>query len=360
RSIKMTDARGTVTTISPGADDSFVVQRLAAGTYVFEITGENGNPTPSYAFRVQDLQALVIDHGSDVAFAGSVEPGKSLSVHRMELVAGQDYTLRFTSPTTSYALRYALVDAAGRIVKDNVNQSVASFQAADDGVLYLVVKRYEAAASIESFSVAVNQTVTRTEPLAMGELVQGSFSTANDWTAYSFQLSEPGWITLSDVGLSNSASQLVVLDAAGNALTTATRSWPTANGGAVMYLPAGEYRIRVWSKTNADASYQFRLVEGRTDADDALAKATDLRLPAGEAMVLDVTLGDGANGVADQDHYRLMLAEGQMLTASALTAGAAALTLLDATGQALATDDNGSLQFVASATGVYHLRVTPQ
>src|SRR5690606_27937119 len=153
---------------------------------------------------------------------------------------------------------------------------------------------------------------------------------------------------------------LVVLDAAGNALTTATRSWPTANGGAVMYLPAGEYRIRVWSKTNADASYQFRLVEGRTDADDALAKATDLRLPAGEAMVLDVTLGDGANGVADQDHYRLMLAEGQMLTASALTAGAAALTLLDATGQALATDDNGSLQFVASATGVYHLRVTPQ
>lgn len=327
---------GEVLNFNAGSSAEYLSRRLPAGTYTFEVSASRAT-TPDYAFRVRDMVAFALDLGAVSQLSGDLPAGRNLVVQSFEVIAGQRYNLDFTTPTSSSALRYTLVDAFGREIvgQQAVSSASVSFTAAQTGKVYLLAKQNAASSGPVHFEATIRQPVGVAQELGWGGIVSGALTTREDQSIYRFQMAEAGWLDLQQLGVSQTAATIDIVAPDG----TSVRSWsslPVANGSRSVYLGAGDYSLRIRSNFDgAPVSFSFKaqqvpaaqILTRQPEVAQTLAQESSeetlslwaLQAHAGDVLNLNRTAWSGAGSVQILKPDGSVLATWSPATQAALT-----------------------------------------
>ena len=214
-------------------DSSLVCQ---AGAYRLVLTGLAGD----YSFQILDAaQATAIT--TDAIVSGTLTPGKSTFLHRLEAQAG-DVLFVDGRGSTGFAIQpyLRILSPLGKVVhSDNINADNDNLVLPETGTYLLSVEgRPNETAASGTFSYVLHSRNDVTNTIVLGQKVSGTIAAPGQRRFYQFQLASPTTVFF-------------------DSLSNVELSWSLTG-------PRGEEASprAFWSSDSADARSMFRLAAG--------------------------------------------------------------------------------------------------
>ena len=335
--------------------------------------GPAPTPAPSPADDAGNSAATAAALALGTTRSGSLEVTGDIDWYALDLIAGSSYSVSLTGVSLDDPY-LRIVDAAGNLVIENDDISRSDldaqvvFTAPASGRFYAVADAYLASRSgtytLRAEQVAAGGSAPATPVGEDARSATGGIGRSGEVDAFTTQLvagteylfrlrgADSGGGTLAD-------PLLTLRDAAGNRLAADDDSG-TGLDAELVFTPVstGEYRVEVSSYTSGTGSYTLE----RTSRSSGDAARDDTFTTA--------RLADGATGsgridfAGDLDWYAVTLQAGRDYTFDLRSSFDNYLVLRDASGFALATDDdsgdglNALLTYSATTSGTFYLEAS--
>lgn len=232
---------------------------LGPGDYEVRVTGRD-NMRPDFAFRFLDAAAATAIT-LDEAVSGQLPTGRETSLYRIDVPAGQRYSLGDVTTSTSWWLdpRFRLIDPFGRVTLGPwqlANQSVQTFEF--EGTWLLMIEGRLDAGSSVSYGFTLQDPLD--PPLRSAEIAErivGEIDRPGQVHRLEIEVSEQTLLYLDS--LTNDSSMRVRIE--GPAGVDRQYSLRSADGRDFTGNPAiaaapGTYSITVW-RTSGTGSFDF-------------------------------------------------------------------------------------------------------
>lgn len=271
----LTGSSGAVANNVAFSTEGWFIYPLAAGSYTVRVSGNGGDATGGYAFRVLDLsQGTTIPAVTTIN--GNTTPASGTTVYRFTANAGQRLFLDFLSQSgyIYYGNVYwRLLNPSGLDLFDSGASDRGPYTLTEGGTYTLLVGggvNEEAVSGIFSFRYVIAPDTT--QPLALDTLVTGTIGVPAQRQRYSFSL--PAATKLAFDSWTNSTIQWSLVGPYGPVV--ASRGFNNSDaqsfgsGNPVMSVPAGSYELSISAPGDTVGDYSFVLMD--------LAAATPLAL----------------------------------------------------------------------------------
>jgi RHS repeat-associated protein len=254
-------AQGTI--VSAHDYGTSPVLSLAAGDYVLTVDG-TGDATGAYQFRLLDLaQAIALTPGS--VSTGKLAPANSTNAYRFDAQSGDRFffdSQNLLGPAPSWRL----VDTFGQdVFTYPFTQDVDTLMLNEAGTYTLLLEGPSSASGVTNYTFNVQPVSFTTEPLTLGQTVNGSITVAGEQDRYTFTLPIPTKLYFDALIFSSSAINWTLEGPAGTVVDT--RSFSSSDGvnatsfNPVLSLPAGDCVLTVDRPGDATGAYRFRLLD---------------------------------------------------------------------------------------------------
>lgn len=231
---------------------------LYPGRHVVSVWEAN-NQSNSYAFRLLRVaDAPILSPG--IVLTNELSPAASTRLHRFQGVAGRRLVFESVgNGNPAVFLRLVAPDGSQPLAMNLAGPIAVTLP--DSGQYLLAVEGAINTAGSTTHRLRVSEAVDTQQPLVLGEVVEGGFTTPQDLREYFFQLDAPALLVFDDL--------LGMLDC----------TWALASGGVPLVQPrsfantdppsqtgvvsvrAGGWKLTVRAQPNTTPNFRFRLLD---------------------------------------------------------------------------------------------------
>ncbi|MBK7999158.1 MAG: putative Ig domain-containing protein [Verrucomicrobia bacterium] len=232
---------------------------LPEGDYTLTVAG-SGDAVGGFSFRLFDFaSATPITLGTPVN--STLSPANETDAYRFFAAAGTEVYFNSVASTTLPNLYWRCYDPLGRTVLVNGFSDFGPTILPSTGIYTLVLEGYHSDPGSGTYSFNVQPLNDGTQALAIGDVVDGSITTAGQTQTYTFSL--PTATSLYFDSLTNAnVLRWSLIGPTGTLVNNRTFNSSDANSlFAVLNLSAGNYSIVVSGSSDNIGSYRFRVFD---------------------------------------------------------------------------------------------------
>jgi len=320
---------------SDGLNLSNPLLDLPPGDYTLSIYA-SGDDVGAYGFRLLNTaNATPLTPGVNVS--GTLTPATEADIYRFSLAVPGEYFFDALAVSGLPNARERLVDAHGNyFVNTTLGNDVGPFNLPAGDYLVLV-EGYYGESGNGSYTFNLRPVADGTQPLTLGNIVNGAITGPGQSQAYAFTL--PAATTVCFDSLTNSSLQWRLSGPTG--LLVNNRAFTASDAGNVttplLFLPPGNYTLTVYGADDTTGGYSFRLFDTDTAAPMTLGTPVSASLsPSYETDAYSFTLGaptrvffdvQAASSAIGSARKRLVDAYGRFYIDNAFNGDAGPLTL---------------------------------
>jgi RHS repeat-associated protein len=233
---------------------------LPAGNWTLTVSG-GGQSTGAYSFSLDDMAAAtMLTPGT--AVSGSLMPANSTNLYQFQATAGEPfYFARISGSGGSGNDIWRLIDPYGKVVFSTfLSQDAGRIALTAAGTYTLLVEGDVGDAGSESYSFNVFPITDVSQPLTLGNLINGTLATPGEQDYYSLTLQANALLYFDS--LTNNNSLQWTLSGPGGSVVS-NRSFNGSDAAAVtnpvLALTAGNYALTIGAPGQVTGPYSFRL-----------------------------------------------------------------------------------------------------
>jgi RHS repeat-associated protein len=235
------------------------VLSLPAGPYTLTVLG-SGQTTGAYSFDLQALsQAQALTPGTVVS--GTLNPANSTTAYQFNATAGSTYYFAHISNSGGNTY-WRLIDPFGNVLfGSSFTTDGGRLTLNATGTYTVLIEGYISDTGTASYSFNVAPVTDPTQPLTLGNTVNGTLATRGELDHYTFNLPSAALLYFDSL-TNNNYFQWTLTGPGGTAVSN--RSFISSDGqgvgNPVLPLPAGPYTLTVSAQGQTTGAYSFRLL----------------------------------------------------------------------------------------------------